>query len=162
MIDQIIACGKVEGAGVTAVLESQNMFCLQVRVREVCHTPHMFVRHHVTLGVVPDVSVTSSAHHHGAPGAAADMTQDVVIGGGQLARAAGVEGLLVAQAVLFLMDRSLATDLVLVLNALEMLSKYRGGFVHIAQMTLKIKLLHFFNSKIYQLPRKLDLSWPHD
>lgn len=135
MIDQIIASGKVEGAGVTAVLESQNMFCVQVRVREVCYTPHVFVRHDVTLGLVPDVSVTGSTHHDGAPGAATDMTQDIVIGGGQLARAAGVEGLLVAQAVLFLLFPSLATNLVLVLNALKMLSKHRGGFVHNAQMT---------------------------
>ena len=125
MIDQIIASGEEEGAGITTELEFQNMFGVQMRVQEVGHISHMFVRHHVALGVVPDVSVTGATHHHGAPGPAADMRQDIVIGGGQSAHAAGVEGLLVAEAVLLFLDSSLAANLVLVLNSLKMLSKTR-------------------------------------
>ena len=124
MIDQIIASGEEEGAGITAELKRQNMFGVQMRVQEVVHISHMFVRHHVALGVVPDVSVTGATHHHGAS-AAAHMRQDIVIGGGQSAHAAGVEGLLVAEAVLLFLDSSLAANLVLVLNSLKMLSKYR-------------------------------------
>ena len=125
MIDQVIARGEEEGAGITTELEFQNMFGVQMRVQEVGHISHMFVRHHVALGVVPDVSVTGATHHHGASGPAPDMRQDIVIGGGQSAHAAGVEGLLVAEAVLLFLDSSLAANLVLVLNSLKMLSKTR-------------------------------------
>ena len=124
MIDQIIARAEEEGAGITAKLEFQNMFVVQIRVQEVGNISHMFVRHHMSLGVVPDVSVTGATHHHRAPGPVADMRQDIVIGGGQSAHAAGVEGLLVAQAVLLLLDSSLAANLVLMLNSLKMLTKY--------------------------------------
>ena len=126
MIDQIIARAEEEGAGITAKLEFQNMFVVQIRVQEVevGDISHMFVRHHMSLGVVPDVSVTGATHHHRAPGPATDMRQDIVIGGGQSAHAAGVEGLLVAEAVLLLLDSSLTANLVLMLNSLKMLTKY--------------------------------------
>ena len=122
MIDQIIARGKVEGAGVTAVFEFQNMFGVQGRALEVGDIPHVLVRHHVSLGLVPDVGVTGGAHHDGAPGAG-HVGQDIVMGGGQATRATGVEGLLVTQAILHLLYSGLPPDLVLVLDSLKMLCK---------------------------------------
>ena len=89
------------------------------------------------MELLPDVRVTDPAHHHCAPGA--HVRQHVVVGGAQLTLPAVVEGLLVAQPVLLLAAGRLAADLVLVLDSLEMLSKHRGGLVHIAEVTLKKK-----------------------